>query len=132
MIPMAAVNSTHRVGLIVKELLPASAKRGSNSTPFVTGDRNLSHFEYYAKIAYYTSADKRKRWTPKTLSHNCPAKSLTSAVFTADGTMGQWDKLEMKGDPRRYDKGQLPVISRKLCVLCISASVHHFENSISC
>jgi len=32
--PIAAVNSTHLVGLIVKELLPASAKRGSNSTPF--------------------------------------------------------------------------------------------------
>ena len=35
------------------------------------------------------------------MSQNCPAKSLTSAVFIADGTMGQWDK---------YSKTALPTI----------------------
>jgi hypothetical protein len=40
-IPIAEVNSIHLVGLIVKELLPASAKRGSNSTPFKIGVMQL-------------------------------------------------------------------------------------------
>lgn len=41
--PTALVSSTHLEGLIMNALLPASAKRGSNSTPLNTGLFGCSH-----------------------------------------------------------------------------------------
>ena len=48
--PIAPVNSIQRDGLRVKALLPASRKRGSNSTPLKRGLFNASHIPRYSIV----------------------------------------------------------------------------------
>lgn len=50
--PTAPVSSTHLEGLMVNALLPASAKRGSNSTPLNAGLFSCSHSPRYSSVFF--------------------------------------------------------------------------------
>lgn len=57
------MSSIQRLGLIVKALLPASAKRGSNSTPLKSGLFSFSHKPRYSNV-FFTNGCKNTHLPP--------------------------------------------------------------------